>query len=373
LDSIGRLEVGTETLIDKAKSVKTYLMQLFPNNTNIEGVDTVTACYGGTNALFNAINWIESKSWDGRNAIVVAADIALYAPGPARATGGCGAVVMLVGPNAPLVLETGLRGSYMEHSYDFYKPNPKTEYPVVDGKLSVQLYFKALDKCYEEYTKAFKVITSEEYSISKIDHFVCHSPYNKLIHHAFARMMFNEFVDHPDDPQFASMAKFKNTNRRATLQNRALTNGFLNLSAPQFKSKVEPSTLLPVQLGNLQCAAVWSGLLSLIDARENQLIGSRILMFSYGSGLASSMFSFVVKKPVAFWAPQLRARLSRRSSQQPHEYTTMLEQLEERYLQTGSYIPVSSADSLLPGTYYLDHIDSQSKRFYKRVPLQAKL
>jgi len=29
LSSIGRLEVGTETLIDKSKSVKTTLMQLF--------------------------------------------------------------------------------------------------------------------------------------------------------------------------------------------------------------------------------------------------------------------------------------------------------------------------------------------------------
>jgi hydroxymethylglutaryl-CoA synthase len=33
---IGRLEVGTETMLDKSKSVKTYLMQLFGDNTNIE-------------------------------------------------------------------------------------------------------------------------------------------------------------------------------------------------------------------------------------------------------------------------------------------------------------------------------------------------
>jgi len=65
---IGRLEVGTETIVDKSKSVKTVLMQLFEKsgNTNVEGVDTTNACYGGTAALFNAINWIESSSWDGR-------------------------------------------------------------------------------------------------------------------------------------------------------------------------------------------------------------------------------------------------------------------------------------------------------------------
>ena len=57
---IGRLEVGTETLIDKSKSVKTTLMELFKasGNHDIEGVTTVNACYGGTNALFNTINWV---------------------------------------------------------------------------------------------------------------------------------------------------------------------------------------------------------------------------------------------------------------------------------------------------------------------------
>lgn len=66
--AIGRLEVGTETIIDKSKSVKTVLMQLFEGsgNTNVEGVDTTNACYGGTAALFNAANWVESSAWDGK-------------------------------------------------------------------------------------------------------------------------------------------------------------------------------------------------------------------------------------------------------------------------------------------------------------------
>ena len=91
---IGRLEVGTETLLDKSKSVKSVLMQLFEDNNNIEGIDTYNACYGGTSALFNAIQWMESSYWDGRLAIgifilikVVAADIAIYDKGPARVTG----------------------------------------------------------------------------------------------------------------------------------------------------------------------------------------------------------------------------------------------------------------------------------------------
>ena len=62
-----------------------------------QGVDSLNACYGGTAALFNAVNWVESRAWDGRLALVVAADIAMYAAGPARPSGGCGAIAMLVG------------------------------------------------------------------------------------------------------------------------------------------------------------------------------------------------------------------------------------------------------------------------------------
>ena len=45
---IGRLEVGTETLIDKSKSVKTTLCQLLNSHGNfdVEGVDNINACYG---------------------------------------------------------------------------------------------------------------------------------------------------------------------------------------------------------------------------------------------------------------------------------------------------------------------------------------
>lgn len=63
--NIGRLEVGTETLLDKSKSVKTTLMQLFGNNHDIEGVTSINACYGATNALFSTINWMQSAAWDG--------------------------------------------------------------------------------------------------------------------------------------------------------------------------------------------------------------------------------------------------------------------------------------------------------------------
>jgi hydroxymethylglutaryl-CoA synthase len=52
--------------------------------------------------------------------------VAVYPKGNARPTGGCGAIAMLIGPNAPLVFED-IRGSYIDNHYDFYKPNPSKE------------------------------------------------------------------------------------------------------------------------------------------------------------------------------------------------------------------------------------------------------
>ena len=94
---------------------------------------------------------IESSAWDGRLALAVCADIAAYADGPARPTGGAGAVAMLIGPNAGLVLERGLRASHFDHGYDFYKPNLSSPYPTVDGPLSVKCYLQVTIENYTKY------------------------------------------------------------------------------------------------------------------------------------------------------------------------------------------------------------------------------
>ncbi|XP_014210217.1 hydroxymethylglutaryl-CoA synthase, cytoplasmic [Copidosoma floridanum] len=178
-EDIGRLEVGTETILDKSKSVKSCLMQLFEpfGNTDLEGIDTTNACYGGTAALFNATSWIESSAWDGRLALVVAADNAVYASGSARPTGGAGAIAMLVGPNAPLVFDRGLRASCMRHAYDFYKPDLRSEYPVVDGKLSIQCYLSSLDTCYQRYCDKAKTKVNQDVTLDYFDAVLFHSPY----------------------------------------------------------------------------------------------------------------------------------------------------------------------------------------------------
>jgi hydroxymethylglutaryl-CoA synthase len=177
-NAIGRLEVGTETLIDKSKSIKTTLMTLLGNNTDVEGISSTNACYGGTAALFNSIAWVESSEWDGRFALVVCGDIAVYEAGPARPTGGCAAFAILVGPDAPLAIEPGLRSTHMMECWDFYKPN-HSEYPTVDGKLSQWAYLHSLDTCYQRYKAKYAAkngCQAADLTLQHFDYFALHSP-----------------------------------------------------------------------------------------------------------------------------------------------------------------------------------------------------
>jgi hydroxymethylglutaryl-CoA synthase len=53
-------------------------MPLFNENPYLEGADVINACFGSTQALFNAIDYVRIY---GKYAIVVAADLAIYDTG----------------------------------------------------------------------------------------------------------------------------------------------------------------------------------------------------------------------------------------------------------------------------------------------------
>ena len=184
-EEVGMMYVGSESLLDRAKSIKSNLMMLFNENNcyDVEGCDTYNACYGGTAALLNCMNWLTSDAWDGRWAIAVATDIA-DSPAGYRFMTGCACVAMLVGVDAALVFERE-RCSHIINRWDFYKvlahtlaPRTTTSQtlrrsaspalthsppplsfvytqpwgwhimaPIVDGPGSIDVYYECLDGC----------------------------------------------------------------------------------------------------------------------------------------------------------------------------------------------------------------------------------
>ncbi|KAK2724415.1 hydroxymethylglutaryl-CoA synthase 1-like [Artemia franciscana] len=384
-DRIGHLQVGTETIIDKSKSVKTCLMQLFEESGNhdVEGLDTTNACYGGTAALFNAISWIESSAWDGRYALVVAGDIAVYASGSARPTGGCGAVAMLIGPNAPLVFDRGLRGSFFSHAYDFYKPDLKSEFPVVDGKLSIQCYLQALDNCYRIYCNKFeaqakKAGKKEKVTVDTFDAFCFHAPYCKLVQKSFARLYYNDLLHVPVDDipsKFSGLENFRSMKPEETYFNRELEQAFMGLSKEDYEKKIKPSLHVSTNNGNMYTASLYGCLVSLLTSQTSkELAGQRVALFSYGSGLASTFYSLTIRggeilDKLVSSLNNVRPEMEARVKVSPTDFAATL-QLREDNCHKAPYVPAGNLEYLRPGTWYLKSIDDMYRRTYDRIPVQ---
>ena len=95
-------------------------------------------------------------------------------------------------------------------------------------------------------------------------------------------------------------------------------------------------------------------------------------MFSYGSGLASSFFSFQIKKSIANISKVLDVpgRLKSRLNLTPEKFAEIMKLREENH-GNKDYTPVGDGSSVeeafFSGTYYLYQIDSKWRRSYKRT------
>ena len=357
-------------------------MQLFEpsGNTNVEGVDTVNACYGGTNALFNTVNWIESSAWDGRDAIVVAGDIALYKKGAARPTGGAGCIAMLVGPDAPIVVEPGLRGSYIKHAYDFYKADLTSEYPLVDGHYSIKCYTEAVDECYKAYNARENKIKSKvsghangvqaepETPLDRFDHMCFHAPTCKLVSKSYARLLYNDYLQNPENPIFSEVpVEVRDISHEKSISDKTVEKTFVALAKKRFATRVQPSIEVPTMCGNMYCASVYSSFVSLLcNVSSDDIQGKRIGIFSYGSGLASSLFSLKINGSTEEMRQKidLHKRLEARRTVPPEVYDKMCNLRERAHLKK-DYKPEGNVETIVPDTYYLTDVDDMFRRSYE--------
>uniref|UniRef100_A0A671FUP3 Hydroxymethylglutaryl-CoA synthase n=1 Tax=Rhinolophus ferrumequinum TaxID=59479 RepID=A0A671FUP3_RHIFE len=345
-DSVGRLEVGTETIIDKSKAIKTVLMELFQDsgNTDIEGIDTTNACYGGTASLFNAANWLESSSWD------------------------------------------GLRGTHMENVYDFYKPDGASEYPLVDGKLSIQCYIRALDRCYTVYRQKIQnqwkqAGIDRPFTLDDLQFMIFHTPFCKLVQKSLARLMFNDFLSASSDTQtslYKGLEAFRGLKLEDTYNNRDVEKAFQKASLDMFNKKTKSSLYFSTHNGNSYTSSLYGCLASLLSQHSAQdLAGSRIGAFSYGSGLAASFFSFRASQDASPGSPleklvssisDLPKRLASRKRVSAEEFTEIMNQREQFYRKV-NFSPPGDLNSLFPGTWYLETVDELHRRKYARRPV----
>lgn len=94
-----------------------------------------------------------------------------------------------------MFVNTGQKAIYMEHAYDFYKPNLSSEYPIVDGKLSINCYLNALDQCYKNYGMKYTKRTGQPFDIDQGDFYIFHSPFTRLVQKSLARLVLHDYFN----------------------------------------------------------------------------------------------------------------------------------------------------------------------------------
>lgn len=145
-------------------------------------------------------------------------------------------------------------GYFTDDVMDFWRPNYRDE-ALVDGKYSVKVYLHALEQAW----KHFHEDTGQEFDA------------------------FSRFCYHLPFTRMAMKAHFHFSK---------IAGG--NLSGRQLQEQVEDGLLYNRQIGNCYTAALYIGLLSLLENTEEDLGGKRIGMFSYGSGCMGAFFNGVV-------------------------------------------------------------------------------
>lgn len=98
-----------------------------------------------------------------------------------------------------------MHGSYMANYYDFYKPAMGSEYPSVDGPLTIETYIKALDGSYQSYKIKLQALLGDKapksIDLTSFDYALLHCPYCKLVSKGFARMVHTRLYDFAPAPQ----------------------------------------------------------------------------------------------------------------------------------------------------------------------------
>ncbi|CAM9992785.1 unnamed protein product [Scytosiphon promiscuus] len=402
---IGRLEVGGWEAAVRISAANHRLARLRGESTRKrrrEGGQRGGG--GGAAAVESGCEWaIRGAWWDGRYALVVCGDIAVYEAGPARPTGGCGAVAILIGPDAPLVLEPGLRATHARDEYDFYKPK-HSEYAEVDGRLSQSVYLESVDKCYagfraksaREPRVAARPATTQRngdqlpappsVTVDSFDFLSLHAPYNKLVQKGFARMSFLDFRSaDPSSERFrdlpvAAAAGWRTADLGGTYADRDIDAAFRKVSSGQFKERCLPACTVSREVGNCYTASVFAGLVSVVAGKGGSLEesgGARILMFSYGSGFIATAYSFKARRSTSGVelfslagmqkAMAIEERLSDRLQRTPEEFSQAMDLREQRYGKA-DFQPSGATDLLFPGTFYLAEVNDKYHRRYERCP-----
>lgn len=313
---IARIYVGTESGVDSAKPIASYLVALMEKLygsgrfSHCDAVDLTFACIGGVDALHNCLDFIRLNP--GKKAIVVTTDIAKYdLESTGEYTQGAGALAMLLSENPAIISFDNLWAVSTQGVFDFFKPNrsiPKSaitandnndpwfgilenevhlhkSQPVFDGQYSNQ--------CYTERTKQAYFRFKE---LAGINGSLYNSWHSLLMHLPYAyqgRRMFAEVfaLDAEKPLLYANEGTAEYTATVKEISKSESYRAFVN-------QKLAPAERASSLIGNLYTGSVFMGLLSALSyatEKGNDISGQTLGFLAYGSGSKSKVFQGTVQ------------------------------------------------------------------------------
>ncbi|HIW90318.1 MAG TPA: hydroxymethylglutaryl-CoA synthase [Candidatus Corynebacterium avicola] len=261
IEGIRTLLFATESGVDQSKAAGVAAAKLLGLPHTVRTVEMKQACYGGTAALQSAIGIVARSPQE--RVLIIASDNARYKlDSPGEPTQGAGAVAMLVSTDPELLEIEPANGISTTDVDDFWRPNDSTT-AVVDGHLSVGAYLDAVSEAWEDLQ------SQGGPAIGDIDRVIYHQPYTKMAKKAQARLR-----EVSGDEISTALNPGDEVDGRDT--------------------GLETGSRYNRRLGNSYTASLYSCLASLID-HEDDLVGKRIGLFSYGSGCVSEFLTGVVQ------------------------------------------------------------------------------
>lgn len=283
---LGLLAVGSESAVDMSRPLSAFVADRLGLAGALRSYEVKHACFGGTVALRQALEWRASGASRGRAALVIAADVALYAPAdPGEPTQGAGAVAMVV--EEPRVAAVELESAaWSEPAFDFWRPVGES-FPRVDGKLSLDCYMRAAARC-------FRGMFGERDLAAATDELAAmcfHVPFPKMVKKAVRHV--------------------------------AASYGWDEARADAlYAAKVEPTMAWNQRSGNTYTASLWTAVArALVGLPE----GRRISAFSYGSGFGSELLALTAGPAAAAggWADAVEQDFAARRFLSSAEYDAL--------------------------------------------------
>ncbi|WP_218046952.1 hydroxymethylglutaryl-CoA synthase [Limosilactobacillus reuteri] len=275
--NISTVIVSTESGIDNSKASAIYIKHLLGLSDFTRTVEMKEACYSATAAIQFAKGVVALNPQE--TVLVIAADIARYGLNtPGEVTQGTGAVAMLISQNPHILTLEDTTVAYSKDIMDFWRPLYATE-ALVDGKYSTNVYIEFFLQTFTRYQQ----LTGRE--LADFAALTFHMPFTKMGKKGLEGLL----KDRNDEV------------------------------AQRLRTQLTASQLFSRQVGNLYTGSLYLSLMSLLQNSDLRA-GSRIGLFSYGSGAEGEFYTGILEDGYEHYMNNIQEELKHRHQVSVAEY-----------------------------------------------------